>query len=317
MDAGVMTKILVVGELNVDLVLTGLPSLPVVGRELIGEDLRLVLGSSSAITAVRLAALGAHVDFAGIVGKDDFGHFVLQELERAGVGTQHIQQVDARTGATIALTYSHDRALVTYPGTIAIYEANNITPQLLAPYNHVHVGAFFLQDSLQPKLPRLFQMAHDAGLTTSLDVGWDPREQWSANPHLDQTLAQTDYFFPNESEAAALIGADSAIEALTAKTGQMLIVKRGPHGASAYDKQGKTISVPSLPVQVVDTTGAGDAFNAGFLYAYRVEGQNLDDALRFAAACGSQAVTQIGGATGAPTAEEVRRLIEQNPEGKS
>ena len=311
-----MTKILVVGELNVDLVLTGLPSLPVLGRELMGTDLRLVLGSSSAITAVRLAALGARVDFAGIVGKDDFGQFVLSELKRYGVGTSHIQRVDVRTGATIALTYSHDRALLTYAGTIAVYEAGNLTPELLAQYNHVHVGSFFLQNNLQPHLPRVFALAHEAGLTTSLDVGWDPNEQWGANPHFAPTLAQTDYFFPNESEATALLGAEDTLESLAARAGQYLIVKRGAHGACAYDKQGHAISVPSLPVQVIDTTGAGDAFNAGFLYAYRFEGRPLNEALRFAAACGSQAVTQVGGATGAPTAQGIQQLIQQHPEVK-
>lgn len=312
-----MTKILVVGELNVDLVLPGLPSLPVLGRELTSTDFRQVLGSSSAITAVRLAALGAQVDFAGIVGKDDFGHFVLRELQRAGVGTAHIQQVETRTGVTIALTYSQDRALITYPGTIAVYEADNITPALLSGYNHVHVGSFFLQAALQPELPELFRRAHEAGLTTSLDVGWDPAERWSANPHIAPTLAQTDYFFPNESEAVALSGAEGSLETLASGTGQWLIVKRGAQGASAYDKQGRATLVPALPAQVVDTTGAGDAFNAGFLYAYRVEGQNLEAALRFAAACGAQAVTQVGGTTGAPTANEIRHLIEHNPEVKS
>lgn len=304
-----MIKTLVVGELNVDLVLTGLPSLPVLGRELIGTDLRLVLGSSSAITAVRLAALGARVDFSGIVGKDDFGQFVLSELTRYGVGTSHIQRVDVRTGATIALTYSHDRALVTYPGTIAIYKGDEITPALLAQYNHLHVGSFFLQEALQANLPRMFQMAHEAGVTTSLDVGWDPHEQWVANPHFLPTLSQIDYFFPNESEANALIGPD---DNLAAHVRGPFVTKRGGQGASLYAGPGRVLSVPALPVQVVDTTGAGDAFNAGFLYAYRVDGQTLGNALCFAAACGSQAVTQVGGATGAPTAAEIRHLIEQN-----
>jgi len=308
-----MTRMLVVGELNVDLVVSGLPSLPILGRELTGTDFQLVLGSSSAITAVRLAALGATVDFVGIVGKDDFGQFVLKELGRYGVGTSHIHQVDIRTGVTIALTYSHDRALITYPGTIAAYDGSGITPDVFAQYNHVHVGSFFLQTALQPQLPRLFQMAHEAGLTTSLDVGWDPLEQWGANPHFAPTLAQTDYFFPNESEAAALMGAGGTIENLSAHVGKYLIVKRGAKGASAYDKQGGVVSVPALPVQVVDTTGAGDAFNAGFLYAHRVEGQSLDAALRFAAACGSQAVTQVGGATGAPSANEIQRFMEHYP----
>src|SRR5690606_35618443 len=163
-----MTRILVAGELNVDLVVTGLPSLPVIGRELTCTDFRVVLGSSSAITAARLAALGADVDFIGIVGKDDFGRFVLDELRRFGVGTDLIQQVDIRTGATIALTYSADRALLTFPGTIAAYDGSSITPGMLSNYGHLHVGAFYLQTGLQAALPALFRTARGRSLTTSL-----------------------------------------------------------------------------------------------------------------------------------------------------
>ncbi|MBK8137248.1 MAG: carbohydrate kinase family protein [Chloroflexi bacterium] len=308
-----MTRILVAGELNVDLVVTGLPSLPVIGRELTCTDFHVVLGSSSAITAARLAALGAEVDFVGIVGKDEFGGVVLDELRRFGVGTGLIQQVDIKTGVTVALTYRADRALLTYPGTIAAYDGSNITPELLADYDHLHVGAYFLQTGLQAALPALFERAREVGLTTSLDVGWDPIEQWGSNPTLMPTLAQTDFFFPNESEAAALTGPDLRIESLLAQVGGWLVVKQGAQGATAYGKMGESMSAPALPVDVVDTTGAGDAFNAGFIYAHRVAGRTIADALRFAAACGAQAVTQVGGATGAPTAESIQRLIEQQP----
>jgi sugar/nucleoside kinase (ribokinase family) len=312
-----MTRILVAGELNVDLVLAGLPSLPIMGRELVGTDLKVVLGSSSAITAARLAALGAAVDFIGMVGQDDFGQFVLRELRHFGVGVGHIQQVAVNTGITIALTYNQDRALLTYPGTITAYDGHNITPDLLAQYDHLHVGSFFLQTGLQAALVGTFRMARERGLTTSLDVGWDPLEQWSANPHLAPTLAQTDYFFPNESETAALIGAEGRVEDLAQQVQTLLLVKRGADGATAYDKQGEAIAVPALSVQVIDTTGAGDAFNAGFLYAFRVEGANVKDALRFAAACGAQAVTQVGGATGAPTAGAIRQLLQRQSEATS
>ncbi|MBN8638621.1 MAG: carbohydrate kinase family protein, partial [Anaerolineae bacterium] len=150
--------------------------------------------------------------------------------------------------------------------------------------------------------------ARAQGLTTSLDVGWDPVEAWGRNPHLAPTLAHTDFFFPNEVEAAAL-SADGDYEDLAALLGGLLIVKRGAQGATAYSRDGTALSVPALSVEVIDTTGAGDAFNAGFLYAHRVEGVAVVEAMQFAAACGAQAVTQVGGATGAPTADQVRALL--------
>jgi sugar/nucleoside kinase (ribokinase family) len=306
-----MKRILVAGELNVDLVMSGLPSLPVLGRELTGTGFSVAMGSSSAITAARLAVLGAAVDFIGIVGEDDFGQLVLRELKRYGVGIDHIGRGTTQTGVTIALTYRQDRALLTYPGTIAAYDGQNITAALLAQYDHLHVGSFYLQTGLQAALPDVYKMAREAGLTTSLDAGWDPLEDWSANPFLEPTLAQTDYFLPNESEATALIGANNRFESLAAKVDGLLVVKRGAEGATAFDKHGEIVSIPALPVKVIDTTGAGDAFNAGFIYARRIEGAGVPDALRFGAACGAQAVARIGGATDAPSASAVKQLLQQ------
>lgn len=309
-----MTRILVIGELNADLVMSGLPSLPMLGRELLGDQFAMVMGSSSAITAARLAMLGATVDFIGLVGDDDMGRFVLGELAGFGVGTQQVR-VSKRvpTGVTIALTYSSDRALLTYPGTIALYDGTDVTVDLLASYQHLHVGSFFLQTGLQPALAKIFDMAHHQGLTTSLDVGWDPDERWLRNSHLPPTLQETDYFLPNEDETLALLDGQDEPEKLAALVRGTLLVKRGAEGASAYHQQGEVVSVPTLPVTVVDTTGAGDAFNAGFLYAICVEDSDLREALRFAVACGAQAVTQVGGATNAPAAAEIRKMMGDKP----
>jgi sugar/nucleoside kinase (ribokinase family) len=300
-----MCRILVAGELNADLIMSGLPSLPVLGQEIIGTGFQITLGSSSAITAARLAALGAPVDFVGQLGGDDLGRFVLRELGGFGVGTQLIQiRPDAPTDVTIALTYQQDRAFLTYPGLMSSFDGAAITPDLLAGYHHLHVGSFFLQTGLQPALPRLFGLAHEAGLTTSLDTGWDPHGQWMQNVYLGPTLSATDYFIPNETEAAALSGSFAALAGLAGGT---LIVKRGANGALAIPAHGDRapIRVAAVPVEVVDTTGAGDAFNAGFIYAAVIKQAALPDALRFAVACGAQAVTQIGGATNAPSAETI------------
>ncbi|MCA9881383.1 MAG: carbohydrate kinase family protein [Anaerolineae bacterium] len=304
-----MTKILVAGELNADLVMTGLPSLPVLGQELIGDGFKQVMGSSSAITAARLASLGADVDFAGVVGKDDLGSFVLDQLQGFGVNVGHVQRIDVPTGVTIALTYSHDRALLTFPGTIEAYDGSDLTTERLSQYDHVHVGAYFLQTGLQPHLARIFKLAQEQGVTTSLDVGWDPSETWMDNPYLLAVLDYSDYFVPNEDEVTALMGGSYQPQRLAEKVKGTLLVKRGGEGAAAYDKSGELARVPSYHVEVVDTTGAGDAFNAGFLYARIVESLSLEEAMKFAAGCGAQAVTQVGGATNAPTAQAVHKLM--------
>ncbi len=310
-----MKRILVIGELNADLILSGLPSLPVLGRELLGTGFATVLGSSSAITAARLATLGADdpeyaVDFAGWVGDDQMGRFVLDQLHQFGVHSEAVQIVDTPTGVTIALTYSRDRALLTYPGAMSLFDGSAITAETLAHYQHVHVGSFFLQTALQVNLARIFQMARELGLTTSLDVGWDPSETWMRNAHLAHVLAQTDTFLPNEDETSEL--ADDA-ETLKSKVSGTLFVKRGGKGASAYVADGdgvvKTLHTSSFPVNPVDTTGAGDAFNAGLIYGWHIRGELVESAMRFAAACGAEATLHIGGATAAPTEQIIRAWI--------
>jgi sugar/nucleoside kinase (ribokinase family) len=307
-----MVRILVAGELNADLVMSGLPSLPMLGRELIGTDFAMLMGSSSAITAARLAALGRDdpqfaVDFVGVVGDDEIGRFVVRELRGYGVHTDLVQTIEAATGVTIALSYARDRAFVTYPGAMTRFDGAAITAVRLANYAHLHVGSFFLQTSLQPNLAYIFQMAREQGVTTSLDVGWDPSEQWMSNPHLAPALAQVDDFLPNEDETAALAQTAESLRALVRGT---LIVKRGGKGASAYE-DAAPLHIPALPVEVVDTTGAGDAFNAGYIYARRIRHEPLEQALRFAVACGAQAVMQVGGATNAPSEQMIRaRLAE-------
>ncbi len=303
-----MKRILVAGELNADMVLSGLPSLPVLGRELVGTGFTMAMGSSSAITAARLAALGADdpdyvVDFVGLVGDDDVGRFVIAQLRGFGVQTDHVQTVDLPTGVTIALTYAHDRAFLTYPGAMTSFDGAAITPELLSRYDHLHVGSFFLQTGLQPQIARIFEIARAQGVTTSLDPGWDPTETWLSNPLLAPALAQVDDFLPNEDEAKALG------DALRQRIRGTLIVKRGGRGASAYPPDGAALDLPALPVQVIDTTGAGDAFDAGYLYALHIRGAALEYALRFAIACGAQAVTQIGGATNAPTEAMIRAQL--------
>lgn len=309
-----MSRILVAGELNADLILSGLPSLPVIGRELIGSGFAMALGSSSAITAARMAALGADdpeyaVDFVGLIGDDDIGRFVLDQLHHFGVHTDAVQVVGTPTGVTIALTYARDRALLTYPGTIAVFDGQGITQEQLRRYTHLHVGSFFLQTALQPQLAAIFKMAREAGLTTSLDVGWDPAERWMGNPYLAPALAQTSDFLPNEDETAALAATPEALKQLVGGT---LVVKRGAQGASAYTDSGGASTetrVPAFPVTPVDTTGAGDAFNAGYIYALHIRGESMASALRFAAACGAQATQHVGGATAAPGEYMIHELI--------
>lgn len=306
-----MKRILVIGELNVDLIVSGLPSLPVLGQELLCEDFQMALGSSSAICAGWLAALGAAVDFWGKVGRDPYGESVVNELERRGIGTEGvIRDPDIRTGVTVSLTYAQDRAMCTYLGSIAALRLDDLDLSLLARYDHLHSASIFLQRGLRPGLPALYQAAKEAGLTTSLDSGWDPEEQWGRD--IFDVLPYVDFFVPNEVEALSFTGTstvEGAATELSRYTGTV-VVKLGQQGALA--RAGEQVwEAPGFEVEVVDTTGAGDAFNAGFMYAHIVEGRSIPDALRFANACGAIAVTTIGGPTASASAAEVDAFVKE------
>jgi sugar/nucleoside kinase (ribokinase family) len=297
--------VLAVGEVNIDLILHGVPRIPDWGAEVLAEGMSLRLGGSTANFACAAAALGLRVALVSWVGEDDFGSFLLSELQRMSVITDYVRRApDRPTGITVALSGRNDRAFVTAMGTIDYLRGEHVPDELLASARHVHVGSYFLQSRLQSDLTHLFRRAHAVGAFTSLDAGYDPAEQWDAG--LRQALFETDVFLPNEIEAAAISRKDdpSQAAAVLAALGPTVVVKLGPHGACAHDGNAFYAS-PGFKVQVVDTTACGDAFNAGFLRA-RLCGLPLDKCLKWGNACGALMATVPGNDTSvlAPSALE-------------
>ena len=304
-------KILVVGELNADVIVNGLPSLPMLGQEILADGLHVVMGGSSAICAAGLARLGAKVDFLGKVGLDYYGDFAAGQLQQLNVGLEHlIRKENAHTGVTISLTYPRDRAMITYMGCIPHLRLADIETSILPGYTHLHVGSYFLQQELQAGLPELFRQARQAGLTISLDTGHDPDEEWGRSA-LQELLADVDIFLPNADEACAIAGvgdAETALQKLSNQT-KLVVVKCGSSGAMSLDN-GQILHGPSFQVKMVDTTGAGDSFDAGFIYAYAICDMPLRKALYFANACGALSTTGFGGTAAQPGREQVEYLLE-------
>ena len=304
-------KVLVIGELNVDLIVSGLPALPALGRELTCTDFSRALGSSSAIFSRALAGLGAQVDFMGKVGDDDNGRFMLAQLQEVGIGTRGVIVDPAvQTGVTISLTYPEEKAQITYQGSIADYHLSDINLDALGNYAHLHMASMYLQTGLQPAFPTLLRRAQELGLTTSLDPGWDPNERW--DKVLFEALDAVEILFVNEHEAKAIANTTSVRQAARGLAAyvDIAVVKLGPGGALLADRHG-LLESPAAPVQVLDTTGAGDSFDAGFLYQHIVAGGSKTEALRFANACGAMAVTRVGGASSVPSAGEVEAFLSQ------
>jgi sugar/nucleoside kinase (ribokinase family) len=310
MPPGETFDVAVVGELNADLILQG-DVTPSFGQvEKLIDDATLTLGSSSAIFACGAARLGLQVAFIGVVGDDEFGRFVAGELAARGVDTSGVVVDPAiKTGLTVILSRGDDRAILTYSGSIAALRYDQIDQSLLARARHLHLGSYFLLDALRPDVARLFESARAHGSSTSLDTNYDPAERWDGG--LDEVLRHADIFLPNETELRAIAGTGDTAAALARLAGPSRIVaaKLGARGAVA--RRGAEVwHVAPLPVDVVDTTGAGDSFDAGFIYGY-LAGWELERALRLAATCGSLSTRAVGGTGGQATLEEALEITDR------
>lgn len=307
-------KILIAGELNLDLVLQNPHSFPVLGRETLVQNVSLTLGSSSAICAAALAKLGEQVTFIGKVGHDTWGDLCIALIQEFGVDCSLVRRDESlKTGITVSITSAKDRALLTYLGAIGALEEHDVSDEHLRGHRHLHVSSFFLQRALRSGLKLLLARAHHHGLTTSVDPGFDPDETWDGD--LIDTLSEVDVFLPNELELAGISGIENRAEALRElDNGRIIIVaKLGRDGCMAI-QNGQILATPAFPVTPIDTTGAGDTFNAGFLHAW-LHGGDLREAMIFGSACGALSTLGVGGTANQPTTEQAREFIAGSSSG--
>jgi ribokinase len=280
--------LLVVGDANPDLIVRGGDVVPTFGqREQIVDEAALVLGGSGSIMACGAARLGLSVAMAACVGDDALGRFTCEALSDAGVGTTAVRVLPMATGVTVALARNEDRAILTARGALAALDPEQVS---LTDARHVHIASPFLQPRLLAGLPDLIARAHRAGCTVSLDPGWDPEERWELATGVDVLL-------PNAQEAEALGGGPAL-----AASGTIVAVKLGAEGAVAY--AGREVMTAGAPrVDAVDTTGAGDSFDAGFLAAW-IAGEGLERALALGCACGALSTRALGGTAAQPDRAE-------------
>ncbi len=300
--------ILVPGEINPDLILSDPDLLPRFGQqEVVVQEFEMTIGSSSAIFACGAAKLGLKTSLIGWVGDDPLGKFMLEALRQHGVDTSAIM-IDShrKTGLSVILNRGTDRAILTYLGCINALEADHIPDELLARARHLHVCSVFLQSRLRSGLTALFQRARKFGMTISMDTNWDPRAEWQ---DILDDLNFIDVFLPNDQEALAISSTRELTHALEV-LGQrcpVVAVKMGAKGAIAHQGN-QTVTAQAIPTQVVDTVGAGDSFDAGFLYGY-LAGFPLKKALELGVACGSLSTRAAGGVNAQPSLEEALQYV--------
>lgn len=305
-------SILVVGDANVDLVLRGdvVPRFGQAEQLLDGGD--LVLGGSASIVACGLAALEVPTRLTARVGDDTFGRFTLDALESAGVDLSAIETDAALpTGLSVILSAPGDRAILTVPGTIPTLAPEAVLAAVEASLpTHIHVASYFLQPALAASLPQLFAALRERGISTSLDTNWDPADVWNG---LGDVLPFVDYLLPNLEELRAIslaLGSTAASDVDLAHgiavLGPRVVVKAGADGGWSIGADGVVTSMPGLPVSVVDTTGAGDSFDAGYLAAIAYGITDESERLHWATRAGSLSTLAAGGTGAQASLAQVR-----------
>lgn len=309
--------LLVIGDLNPDVMLAAGDLADDLAsafgqREQIVQTGRLLLGGSSAITAVAAARLGLKVAFACCIGDDWIGRALVDEVTRQGVDVVVARLAIATpTSLTVVVTRGIDRAILTSDNTLRLLECDDVPLDLVDSSRHVHVGSYFLQPGLWPGLPALLKRAKAAGATTSLDPNWDPSERWSAE--LASTLPQVDIFLPNAGEAARISGLSDTEAAARqlARTCGIVAVKDGAAGGLACEGD-EVVRASAVALEAQDATGAGDNFDAGFL-AGRLTGLGVRDSLALAIACGGLSTQGVGGTGVTVTLAQARAAAGLSP----
>ncbi|MEO8908570.1 MAG: carbohydrate kinase family protein, partial [Microbacteriaceae bacterium] len=314
-------SVLVVGDANVDLIVQG----DIVPRfrqaEQLLDSASLVLGSSAGIMAAGVAKLEVPTTLLAVIGDDEFGRFTRSELAAAGVITDELlTDAEVPTGISVILSAPHDRSILTLPGTIPLLTADAVRAAVesVRP-DHVHFASYFLQPVLAAELPSLLAWLRGRGIRTSLDTNWDPAGRWDG---LAAVLPQVDYLMPNREELQAIAvalgcaaGADDETAAsFLAELGPRVVVKAGADGGWSLDSDNRNGNDTSLTraaglaLDVVDTTGAGDSFDAGYVAAIA---HGIDDEaqrLRWATVAGSLSTRANGGTAAQPTLTELREF---------
>jgi sugar/nucleoside kinase (ribokinase family) len=301
--------VVVIGEINADLILSG-NVVPLFGQvEQIVDDAKLLIGSSAVIFACGAAKLGLATTFIGKVGDDMFGKFMIDSMNARGIDTSSvIVDPQVHTGLSVILTRQEDRAILTYLGSIPELNFEDVNFDLISQCRHLHLSSYFILDNLRPDIPKLFKKVKEMGLSISLDTNYDPAETWDDG--VSEAMKYVDLMLPNETEIMALTGEkdkEKAIEKMALQV-PIVAVKLGKNGAIVKSGNKPIIEQEAIPIEVVDTVGAGDSFDAGFIYAF-LNQYDQKMALKLAVTCGSLSTRKAGGTDAQANLDEVMQFI--------
>jgi sugar/nucleoside kinase (ribokinase family) len=306
-----MTKrwdIAVAGEVYVDHIFTDFDHVPLPGEEIFAEQYRREAGGGTVNTACALARLGRRTSLFGVFGQDEEA-WLRSRLSSFGVHAEDASSSELPNALTVSMSTRSDRSFLSYAGANRVLEAYVALPETieaLLKSQHIHFAMPLELELAKLLLPTL----RCAGCTVSIDPGW--RKNWFLNPHSLDVLRMVDLFFPNEGEAQLLTGRtdpEQVLRECAAMGLEHTVVKLGPRGAMTL-RQNCIYKMTPPDVQVVDTTGAGDAFDAGFIDAW-LSGADIEEQLRRACICGSLSTRARGALTALPSRQEMLAVVQE------
>lgn len=290
-----------------DLIFTGLPDFPALGAELYSKALNVVPGGALN-TVIALRRLGINVGWIGEVGDDFFSHYVMHRVEDEGIDTSLLIHHNAPfQRVTVSLSYPHDRAFISHVDESLDEIEMGFMALERASFRHLHLTSL----EVSPRVLDLIRACHARGICVSMDC--QHHELSPDTPLLRDILSEVDVFMPNNCEAQKLTGTHSLDDAFAALSEfvSYLVIKCGAEGVVA-GRGGVRYHAPAINVDPIDTTGAGDVFNAGFLYGH-LRGYDTATCLRCGNFCGGMSTQGVGGTATAPTGAQLEAWLAASP----
>lgn len=298
----------VYGDVNIDLIIPNVKQIPPNGEEWEIPVIQTITGGGAALFTLGLGKLGLYPVFKGAVGNDCYGHYIMDTFRKQNIDTSLLSmEKETGTGVSLSFTNEKDRSFVTYRGTNSGIDITNIRMEEVIQAKHIHVTGYAGTKNHAQYLDLLKKVKENTQTTVSFDVGWDDTGEW--NPNIAELFSYIDVLFMNETESVHYSRCQSAEEAAQefAKYCMIAVIKLGKKGSMAVSGQ-NVYKKEGFPIEVVDTTGAGDSFNAGFIYGF-LAGMDIEDALRCGNGCGALSCTGLGGNTTFPNRKTLKEFI--------